>query len=51
MMSDFVIAKTEPYLSCSSNPLAPGRRSKLCWTEEEEQALRVRIPQTVFTDD
>jgi hypothetical protein len=28
----------------SSNPVAPsGRRSKLCWTEEEEEALKVII--------
>ncbi|KAK1663452.1 hypothetical protein QYE76_051611 [Lolium multiflorum] len=34
-----------------SNPLAPGRRSKLCWTEEEEQALRDAMLKFTPKDD
>ncbi|KAM0833859.1 hypothetical protein ACQ4PT_064005 [Festuca glaucescens] len=35
-----------------SNPLAPaGRRSKLCWTEEEEQALRDAMLKFAPKDD
>uniref|UniRef100_A0A453Q0V1 Myb-like domain-containing protein n=1 Tax=Aegilops tauschii subsp. strangulata TaxID=200361 RepID=A0A453Q0V1_AEGTS len=40
--------------SCSDscNPLAPaGRRSKLCWTEEEEQALRDAMLKFTPKDD
>jgi len=38
------IPNNQAYPSGSSNPVAPtGRRTKLCWTEEEEAALRVTV--------
>nr|CAB3452161.1 unnamed protein product [Digitaria exilis] len=37
---------------CSSNPVAPsGRRSKLCWTEEEEAVLKEAMEKFTPQDD